>query len=167
MAPANKWALEQVLTYHVVPGQITAEELGPFGREAGGGNPMPRDLLAPVFELAVNATTMIERAQSFAVMQLLSVTPADLSGEAAALAALRSETAQAMAEDFEAQYQAALRARANVRINPRLLLWRERVADLETPVGSFLKLAHGQPHSFLLESVEGGAARGRFSAIGM
>jgi hypothetical protein len=26
-----------------------------------------------------------------------------------------------MAEDFEAQYQAALRARANVRINPRLL----------------------------------------------
>ena len=47
------------------------------------------------------------------------------------------------------------------------LLWRERVADLETPVGSFLKLAHGQPHSLLLESVEGGAARGRFSAIGM
>jgi peptidyl-prolyl cis-trans isomerase D len=82
---------------------------------------MPRDLLAPVFELAVNATTMIERAQSFAVMQLLGVTPADLSGEAAALATLRGETAQAMAEDFEAQYQAALRARANVRINPRLV----------------------------------------------
>jgi peptidyl-prolyl cis-trans isomerase D len=49
------------------------------------------------------------------------VTPADLSGEAAQLGALRSETAQAMAEDFETQYQAALRARANVRINPRLV----------------------------------------------
>ncbi len=41
------------------------------------------------------------------------------------------------------------------------------VADLQTPVAAFLKLAHGQPHSFLLESVEGGAARGRYSIIGM
>ncbi|RVT89918.1 anthranilate synthase component I [Rhodovarius crocodyli] len=47
------------------------------------------------------------------------------------------------------------------------VLWRERVSDLETPVGAFLKLAEGKPNSFLLESVEGGAARGRFSAIGM
>jgi peptidyl-prolyl cis-trans isomerase D len=111
----------QTLAVAAEAAQITAEELGPFGREAGGANPMPRDLLAPVFELAPNATTMIERAQSFAVMQLLSVTPADLSGETAALATLRGEAAQAMAEDFEAQYQAALRARANVRINPRLV----------------------------------------------
>ncbi len=41
------------------------------------------------------------------------------------------------------------------------------VADLQTPVAVFLKLAHGQPHSFLLESVEGGAARGRYSIVGM
>jgi anthranilate synthase component 1 len=41
------------------------------------------------------------------------------------------------------------------------------VADLETPVAAFLKLAHGRPNSFLLESVEGGAARGRYSIIGM
>lgn len=47
------------------------------------------------------------------------------------------------------------------------VLWRERVSDLETPVGAFLKLAEGKPNAFLLESVEGGAARGRFSAIGM
>lgn len=47
------------------------------------------------------------------------------------------------------------------------LVWRERVADLETPVGAFLKLADGKPCSFLLESVEGGAARGRYSAIGL
>ena len=32
---------------------------------------------------------------------------------------------------------------------------------------AFLKLAHGRPNSFLLESVEGGAARGRYSIIGM
>ena len=46
------------------------------------------------------------------------------------------------------------------------VLWRERVADLETPVGAFLKLAAGRPNAFLLESVEGGSARGRYSAIG-
>jgi anthranilate synthase component 1 len=47
------------------------------------------------------------------------------------------------------------------------VLWRERVADLDTPVGAFLKLAQGKPNAFLLESIEGGAARGRYSAIGM
>ena len=47
------------------------------------------------------------------------------------------------------------------------LVWWRGVADLETPVAAFLKLAHGRPNSFLLESVEGGAARGRYSIIGM
>ena len=47
------------------------------------------------------------------------------------------------------------------------LLWRRGVADLETPVAAFLKIAHGRPNSFLLESVEGGAARGRYSIIGL
>jgi anthranilate synthase component 1 len=47
------------------------------------------------------------------------------------------------------------------------LAWTHGVADLETPVAAFLKLAHGRPNAFLLESVEGGAARGRYSVIGM
>ena len=47
------------------------------------------------------------------------------------------------------------------------VLFRERVADLDTPVGAFLRLAQNRPNAFLLESVEGGAARGRYSAIGM
>lgn len=40
-------------------------------------------------------------------------------------------------------------------------------ADLETPVSVFLKLASGQKHAFLLESVELGEKIGRFSLIGM
>ena len=40
------------------------------------------------------------------------------------------------------------------------------VADLETPVSAYLKLADGRANSFLLESVEGGAVRGRYSIIG-
>ena len=47
------------------------------------------------------------------------------------------------------------------------LVWTILVADLETPVSAMLKLADGRPNSFLLESVEGGAIRGRYSFIGM
>ncbi len=43
----------------------------------------------------------------------------------------------------------------------------ELVADLETPVSAFLKLSGGKPWSSLLESVEGGAVRGRYSIIGL
>ena len=45
--------------------------------------------------------------------------------------------------------------------------WAKLVADLETPVSAMLKLARNEPMSFLLESVEGGAVRGRYSIIGM
>ena len=41
------------------------------------------------------------------------------------------------------------------------------VADLETPVSAMLKLAGGRPYSFLLESVTGGAVRGRYSILGI
>jgi len=42
------------------------------------------------------------------------------------------------------------------------------IADLETPVSAFLKLSQGRKGNiFLLESVEGGAIRGRYSMIGL
>ncbi|HXQ14036.1 MAG TPA: anthranilate synthase component I [Caulobacteraceae bacterium] len=41
------------------------------------------------------------------------------------------------------------------------------VDDLETPVSAYLKVAHGKPYSFLFESVEGGAWRGRYSCLVM
>lgn len=47
------------------------------------------------------------------------------------------------------------------------VIWRTLVADLETPVSAFMKLANGQPNTFLLESVEGGAVRGRYSVLGL
>jgi anthranilate synthase component 1 len=59
--------------------------------------------------------------------------------------------------DFDAAYQAG---RAQV-------LWTRLVADLETPVSAYLKLAAGRSNTFLLESVEGGAVRGRYSMIGL
>ncbi|MEE9318738.1 MAG: anthranilate synthase component I, partial [Rhodospirillales bacterium] len=47
------------------------------------------------------------------------------------------------------------------------VVWTTLVSDLETPVSAMLKLAQGRPNSFLLESVESGAIRGRYSFIGM
>jgi anthranilate synthase component 1 len=47
------------------------------------------------------------------------------------------------------------------------VLWTRLVADLETPVSAMLKLADSRPFSFLFESVEGGAVRGRYSFIGL
>ncbi len=47
------------------------------------------------------------------------------------------------------------------------VVWTTLVADLETPVSVFLKVAGGRPMSFLLESVEGGEVRGRYSIVGL
>ena len=47
------------------------------------------------------------------------------------------------------------------------LLWRRVVADTETPVAAALKLLEPGRGDFVLESVEGGAIRGRHSLIGL
>jgi len=60
-------------------------------------------------------------------------------------------------EDFAARYSSG---------RPQLV-WTKRVADLETPISAMLKLADGRANAFLLESVEGGATRGRYSIIGL
>jgi anthranilate synthase component 1 len=46
------------------------------------------------------------------------------------------------------------------------LLYTRLVADMETPVSAFLKLGEGRDNAFLLESVQGGEVRGRYSIIG-
>ena len=47
------------------------------------------------------------------------------------------------------------------------LVWREVVADTETPVGAARKLIVPGRGDFLLESVEGGEVRGRYSMLGL
>ncbi len=48
----------------------------------------------------------------------------------------------------------------------RIPLVREILADLETPLSTYLKLAQ-KPYSYLLESVQGGEKWGRYSIIGL
>ena len=65
-------------------------------------------------------------------------------------------------EPEEARFRADYEAGRASLVSTRL------IADLETPVSAFLKLSKGRDgHIFLLESVEGGAARGRYSMIGL
>jgi len=47
------------------------------------------------------------------------------------------------------------------------LVWRRVVADTETPIGAALKLIEPGRGDFLLESVEGGEVRGRYSLLGL
>ena len=46
-------------------------------------------------------------------------------------------------------------------------VYTRRIADLDTPVSAYLKLAEGRDNAFLLESVQGGETRGRYSIIGL
>ena len=48
----------------------------------------------------------------------------------------------------------------------RIPVYREILADLETPLSTYLKLARG-PYSYFLESVQGGEKWGRYSIIGL
>ena len=47
------------------------------------------------------------------------------------------------------------------------LIWRRLIADCETPVGAALKLIEPGRGDFLLESVQGGEVRGRYSLLGL
>jgi anthranilate synthase component 1 len=47
------------------------------------------------------------------------------------------------------------------------VVWTRRIGDLETPVSALMKLGADKPGSLLLESVQGGEFRGRYSIIGV
>src|SRR5213083_2165228 len=48
-----------------------------------------------------------------------------------------------------------------------ILLRATRPADLETPIGAFLRVDDGVTPAYLLESVEGGERLGRYSFLGV
>lgn len=58
-------------------------------------------------------------------------------------------------------------ARAALGAGRSALLWQRLIADTETPVSAAIKLIEPGRGDFILESVEGGAVRGRYSLIGL
>jgi anthranilate synthase component I len=69
-----------------------------------------------------------------------------------------------MAEHF-AQHDAA--ARRQIEAGQAALVWRDLIADTETPVSAAIKLFEEGRGDFILESVEGSAVRGRYSLLGI
>ena len=57
--------------------------------------------------------------------------------------------------------------RASLRAGRSALYWHRQVADTDTPISAALKLTEPERGDFLLESVEGGSVRGRYSIIGL
>ena len=47
------------------------------------------------------------------------------------------------------------------------IISKDFITDLETPISALLKLSPNEKYSFLLESVEGGKQRGRYSLLGI
>ncbi|MGE8132052.1 anthranilate synthase component I family protein [Novosphingobium subterraneum] len=71
-----------------------------------------------------------------------------------------AETAVALPENHEA-------ALAQLSAGKPALIWRKLIVDTETPVGAALKLMESGRGDFLLESVQGGEVRGRYSLLGI
>ncbi|PZW40077.1 peptidyl-prolyl cis-trans isomerase D [Humitalea rosea] len=104
---------------------LAVQQFGPFGRSppappATGPQP-PREILGPLFSLPAGGVTMAATPSGFVVAKLTGIVPADPAAAPDAVTTIRSETEQAIAADLEAQFSAALRARADVRINEALL----------------------------------------------
>ncbi|MBP0492347.1 peptidylprolyl isomerase [Roseomonas indoligenes] len=95
--------------------------MGPATRDAEGpaAGGIPAELLPALFTLKPGEVTMATTAAGFAVAKLVEILPAEASPEAVTRA--KTEVEQAMQEDLEAQFAAALRARAEVKINEALM----------------------------------------------
>ncbi|WP_439597678.1 SurA N-terminal domain-containing protein [Falsiroseomonas sp.] len=103
---------------------LASTRMGPFGRQPEPGAPgltVPRELLPVLFNIRANEPTMVPTAAGFAVAQLLEVVSADPAADPAALENAKRSAQQQMADDLNAAYVAALRARAEPRISPTLL----------------------------------------------
>jgi anthranilate synthase component 1 len=63
--------------------------------------------------------------------------------------------------------EGAQEAARALRAGDHALVWRKVVADCDTPVGAARRLIEPGRGDFLLESVEGGEVRGRYSLLGL
>ncbi|MGC4251573.1 MAG: anthranilate synthase component I [Sphingobium sp.] len=72
-----------------------------------------------------------------------------------------------MAATMQAGMDGIAAAREALAQGKSALVWRRQIADTDTPISAALKLFEADRGDFLLESVEGGAVRGRYSLIGL
>jgi peptidyl-prolyl cis-trans isomerase D len=97
--------------------------MGPSLRDPQQATPggIPRELLPGLFAAKLGEVTMAQTSDGFAVARLAEIIPADVAADAAGLARVKTEVEQSMQDDLEAQFAAALRARADVTINQSMM----------------------------------------------
>jgi anthranilate synthase component 1 len=78
-----------------------------------------------------------------------------------------TDTAMATAALACAQVENREAALAELAQGRPALVWQRLIADTETPVGAAIKLIEPGRGDFLLESVQGGEVRGRYSLLGL
>lgn len=76
------------------------------------------------------------------------------------MTSLLAQTESALPDNHEA-------ALSQLSAGKSALVWRKLIVDTETPVGAALKLMEPGRGDFLLESVQGGEVRGRYSLLGI
>jgi peptidyl-prolyl cis-trans isomerase D len=100
---------------------LVSTRTAPFRRDPAQGSPVPPELLPPLFEAKRGEATMVEIRGGFAVAAVVEILRLDPSTDPLGMGRVRVEIEQAVGDDLEQQFQAALRVRANVRINERVL----------------------------------------------
>jgi len=114
----------QTLAAAALAAGAPSERMGPFPRQPEQGAPglvVPAELLPVLFATALNQVTMVPTRAGFAVAQVLEIVEADPGADAEALANARRTAQQQAAEDLEAQFAAAMRARATPRLSETLM----------------------------------------------
>ncbi|MBX7457422.1 anthranilate synthase component I [Qipengyuania sp. 1NDH17] len=83
------------------------------------------------------------------------------------LPCVASSSAKRTEARLTGQFEGRARALEALGQGRPALVWRKLVADTVTPVGAALRLIEEGRGDFLLESVEGGEVRGRYSLLGL
>lgn len=99
---------------------VTVRRLPAVGHN-GGVEGVPQQLVGPLFSLKKGEPTMVETPSGFVVAVLADILRPDPKAEASAYAAVREQLRRSLGDDLENVYVAAVRTRANPRINRQLV----------------------------------------------
>ena len=94
----------------------------PLRRDDTGSEKVPAaELTTRLFEVNLNGVVTAPAPDGFVVAKLVEILPADPTGDAEGLAALRDQLGAGLQQDFMAQFIAALRERYDITVNEQLV----------------------------------------------
>jgi peptidyl-prolyl cis-trans isomerase D len=109
----------RTLASAAAPFGLTPQRLPPISRGASAG--VPAQLVSPIFALKTGEPTMVETPEGFLVAVLAEVKAPDPAADPIGYGQVRDAMSRALGNDVEAVMLAALRDRANPRINASVL----------------------------------------------